>query len=88
MRFCDKLGYLDFEETGTIGTQPPHLTPWFQLPMKLDPSYTIYFGHWAALDGRTHQDNRIAVDTGCIWGRRLAAYCIEEKQYYYVKNEI
>jgi bis(5'-nucleosyl)-tetraphosphatase (symmetrical) len=87
MRFCDTFGRMDLTYSGAPGSQPEELIPWFNLPMELDSSYTIYYGHWAALDGSTGISNRIALDTGCVWGNKLTAYCIENQSYYSVESK-
>jgi bis(5'-nucleosyl)-tetraphosphatase (symmetrical) len=72
MRFCDKKGRLDFENSGEIGSQPAHLFPWFTLPERKSADTQLIFGHWSALGYHTQQ-NCFAIDTGCIWGRELTA---------------
>ena len=77
MRLVDRDGRLDFEHKGALTEAPPGWRPWFErldvarLPLKL------LFGHWASLDGVTGDDRIIALDTGCVWGRKLTALCLE-----------
>ncbi len=51
---------------------PAHLTPWFDWPNpSLSQENRIIFGHWAALEGQTHQPRMLNLDTGYIWGGAL-----------------
>lgn len=72
MRFCDKEGRLDFENSGELGSQPAHLMPWFMLPERKTAQTKLIFGHWSAL-GFYAEKNCYAIDTGCVWGRELTA---------------
>ena len=72
MRFCDRKGRLDFRYNGPPGSQPKHLVPWFDVPSRQSQGTHIVFGHWAAL-GLLVRSDVSAVDTGCVWGRRLTA---------------
>jgi bis(5'-nucleosyl)-tetraphosphatase (symmetrical) len=72
MRYCDRDGCLDLNESGPPGTQPPHLRPWFDLPRRKPLGYHVVFGHWSAL-GFMRRADVTALDTGCIWGGALTA---------------
>jgi bis(5'-nucleosyl)-tetraphosphatase (symmetrical) len=39
----------------------------------------IIFGHWSTL-GYYQDSNVLALDTGCVWGRRLSAVRIDIKE--------
>ncbi|NQZ31517.1 MAG: symmetrical bis(5'-nucleosyl)-tetraphosphatase [Oceanospirillaceae bacterium] len=87
MRFCNSELQLDLNFKGEIGQQPKGLTPWFEFydkgPNNSTPALPmILFGHWAALMGQTDHSNIIALDTGCVWGERLTAMCLETQQFY------
>ena len=63
------------------------LIPWFEHPECLiTEKNPIIFGHWAALGGKTDRPHIIGLDTGCVWGGSLTAYCLESKQYYTVPS--
>ncbi len=76
MRFCNQDGTLDLSNKTARSTHFD-FRPWFewyQLP------HRVMFGHWAALDGRKTNPNCEALDTGCVWGRSLTAYCLEDQR--------
>ncbi|MFI3138071.1 MAG: symmetrical bis(5'-nucleosyl)-tetraphosphatase [Methylococcaceae bacterium] len=72
LRYCEKDGSLDFDCSSAPGTQPPQLTPWFQMPQRKSIAMQIIFGHWSSL-GYYAGDNCYAIDTGCLWGGQLTA---------------
>ena len=82
MRLIDATGKLEFAHKGAPTNVPPGFKPWFAHPSKV--SKTIYFGHWAALDGATGQPRAMALDTGCVWGRRLTLARLPEGQLHSV----
>lgn len=84
MRFCTRNGELDFSFKGAIGSQPPHLLPWFKSTTRKTRQINIIFGHWAALHGQTNDASVIALDTGCVWGKQLTALRLNDKKRYTV----
>ncbi|MFA5985443.1 MAG: symmetrical bis(5'-nucleosyl)-tetraphosphatase [Methylococcaceae bacterium] len=72
MRYCDVDGRMDFTNSGTPGSQPKHLIPWFQVPKRKSQDMRIIFGHWSTL-GYYEGDNCYGIDTGCLWGGQLTA---------------
>ncbi|RVT45713.1 symmetrical bis(5'-nucleosyl)-tetraphosphatase [Rheinheimera sediminis] len=82
MRFCLSNGALELKEK----RHPEKVTtlrPWYEFwERKSHPM--IFFGHWAALMGHSPVDGIYALDTGCVWGNYLTAYCIETTQRYSV----
>lgn len=82
MRFCRQDGSLEFKEKGSP-LQQNALVPWYEFwQHKAHPA--LYFGHWAALNGYSPIANIHALDTGCVWGNTLTAYCIETAKRYSV----
>ncbi len=79
MRFCDRAGNLDFSYTGPPGTQPKGLLPWFKYQERAAADTHIYFGHWATL-GIMQKTNLTALDSGCVWGRKLTAIALKKKR--------
>ena len=80
MRFCDDKGRLDFHYNGKPGSQPEHLTPWYDVAHRKSSDLSIIFGHWSALG--YHQSNKCyAIDTGCLWGGQLTALKLGKKMH-------
>ena len=76
MRLVDVEGRLEFDHKGTLDNLPAGYQPWFAYPTQIDG--TLYFGHWAALDGATGQARIVGLDTGCVWGRTMTAVRLED----------
>lgn len=76
MRLVDAEGRLEFGHKGTLDDLPPGYAPWFSYASEI--ASTLYFGHWAALDGATGQSRIIGLDTGCVWGRTMTAVRLED----------
>ncbi len=72
IRYCSPDGRLDFRETGPPGQQRAGLIPWFEMPGRASRMVRVVFGHWSSL-GLVQRDRLLALDTGCVWGRRLTA---------------
>lgn len=75
-------GALDLQYKEDLAGIPPGLRPWFDVP---NPALTVgrvLFGHWAALEGRTGNPRIIALDTGCVWGRHLTAYRVDDGRVF------
>lgn len=81
MRFCNAQGKLDLINTTAVSTDPKHFKPWFEW---LQPDCDVVFGHWAALEGKCNKPQFYALDTGCVWGGRLTALRIEDRQLFSV----
>ncbi len=81
MRLLDPHDRLDYAFKRGLDELPDSLIPWFQHPNP-QCKKTVYFGHWAALEGQTPQASHAveALDTGCVWGGKLTAYCLDRHQ--------
>ncbi|MFT4808859.1 MAG: bis(5'-nucleosyl)-tetraphosphatase (symmetrical) [Paraglaciecola sp.] len=72
MRFIENQNELDF-----ICKTPPNLateglTPWFKVfNHKLKANQKVVFGHWASLNGHTHDSQFCGLDTGYVWGQDM-----------------
>lgn len=85
MRFFTADGRLNLQAKGPP-EDAPHLTPWFTLPNRAMRDQNIIFGHWAALE--THKKCQtphiFPIDTGCVWGKCLTAFCLENQQHHQI----
>jgi bis(5'-nucleosyl)-tetraphosphatase (symmetrical) len=64
---------LDFRFKGALGEVPGDLEPWFRRRNHMTETHRIFFGHWAAL-GYHEENNTVATDSGCVWGRYLTGF--------------
>lgn len=83
MRFCSRDGSLDLKHKGKATDAPSGTKPWFEWNLKIlqDPIHLL-FGHWAALEGVTGKKNITALDTGCVWGKKLSALRLEDNRIF------
>ena len=81
MRFCSQKGQLDLLTKEGLDKKPAGFAPWFELERKAKDT-RIFFGHWAALEGKADVDNVFALDTGCVWGGKLSAIRIEDETWF------
>lgn len=80
MRLCLPDGTMDFahkeSESGPAGSG---LLPWFDLPGRRTLDVTVVFGHWSAL-GLVLRPNLVGLDSGCVWGGKLTAVCLDDRK--------
>ncbi|MFT7221365.1 MAG: bis(5'-nucleosyl)-tetraphosphatase (symmetrical) [Candidatus Azotimanducaceae bacterium] len=76
LRYCNEAG--EMELTHKSDVQPKGYAPWFSFP-RLD-ELKIYFGHWAALEGKCSAEFAFALDTGCVWGGELTAIRLDDHE--------
>jgi bis(5'-nucleosyl)-tetraphosphatase (symmetrical) len=84
LRFCDADGRLNTEATGPPGSQPPPYLPWFAFPQRASADLNIVFGHWSSL-GLYHAPGVYGLDTGCVWGGTLTAFCLQTREHVSVQ---
>lgn len=77
LRFCSAQGKLELKLKSQKTIDNPAYQPWFNWPRDWQ-GYHMAFGHWAALQGECNIVNIHATDTGCVWGGKLRALCIED----------
>jgi bis(5'-nucleosyl)-tetraphosphatase (symmetrical) len=82
-RYLHADGGMEFKQKGPLANAPQGLTPWFDFPQRASRGARIFFGHWSAL-GLLLRDDVVALDTGCLWGGGLTAFCLEDGQVFRV----
>jgi len=90
LRYCAPDGRLELKEKGPPGTQASPFIPWFKNADRKSRHLKIIFGHWATLllrDEDYSNNNVFPIDTGCLWGRKLTALRLEDKQYFSVPSQ-
>lgn len=78
MRFCSADGSMEFDTFEAAAGAPSGYLPWFDVPGRKTEDVTIVFGHWSTL-GLTMRPNLLGIDTGCVWGGKLTAVCLEDR---------
>lgn len=86
MRVCDETGGMDFSYKGDYENIPQRYSPWFDLPTQRPRDVTLICGHWSALDLYI-TPNLVSIDSGCIWGGPLTAYCLETQEITQLANQ-
>lgn len=84
MRYCDEHGKLEFKQKMSPENAKSSIyQPWFSFPQRKNKDKQIFFGHWSTL-GAMDAYQVHATDTGCLWGGKLTAYCLETNQRHTV----
>jgi len=79
MRLCWPDGRMDFQhKESDKGPAGSGLAPWFELPQRRTADVTVVFGHWSAL-GLVLRPDLIGLDSGCVWGGKLTAVCLDDR---------
>jgi len=84
IRFCAADGTMEL--AGAKGMEPdlPGYLRWFEIPGRRTEDVTVVFGHWSTL-GLIMRPNIISLDTGCLWGGKLTAVCLEDRSVIQVQ---
>lgn len=77
MRFCAADGTMELTNKGLEPDMPGYL-PWFDVPGRQTENVTVVAGHWSTL-GLKMRRNLLTLDTGCLWGGKLSAVCLEDR---------
>lgn len=75
-RFVAADGTLDLVTKDGTESAPAGYFAWFDAPQRRTQGTPIACGHWATL-GLIDRPDLLALDTGCVWGRRLSAARID-----------
>jgi bis(5'-nucleosyl)-tetraphosphatase (symmetrical) len=79
MRMCTPDGRMEFKQMESAqAAAGSTLLPWFDLPGRKTQDVTVVFGHWSAL-GLLLRENLIGLDSGCVWGGKLSAVCLDNR---------
>jgi len=84
LRFCDEMGRGNFRVSGPPGCEPDGYRAWYKHKHRKTRDIYMAFGHWAAM-GLRIKKRFIALDSGCVWGGKLSAYRLEDKQLFQVR---
>ncbi|MBI2790566.1 MAG: symmetrical bis(5'-nucleosyl)-tetraphosphatase [Gammaproteobacteria bacterium] len=79
MRFLMPDGSLNMTSKGNPADHPDEF-PWYAFPYRQTQHEKIVFGHWAALGAQCDEPDIYPVDSGCVWGKCLTAFCIQTAQ--------
>jgi bis(5'-nucleosyl)-tetraphosphatase (symmetrical) len=79
LRICSTDGTMKLDFTGPLEDIPEGFMPWFNIPSRKSRDVSVICGHWAAL-GLHVRPHVIVLDAGCVYGRRLAAIRLEDRQ--------
>lgn len=84
VRTCDASGRLP---SRSEDAEAAPFLPWdaFYRP-ELHGGRRVVFGHWS-VRGRVVNERAVGLDTGCVWGRELTAWCPEEDRWVQVPAE-
>ena len=85
LRCVTEGGALSFDFTGPLEELPPGRTPWWRASGTRRTGTTVLFGHWAAI-GVHSEPGICALDSGCVWGRKLSAYCLDDGRVVQVEG--
>ncbi|MDB5799599.1 MAG: apaH [Rhodocyclales bacterium] len=83
MRFMTPDGALELKPKGPPENGPEGLIPWYAAENAAWRTHTILCGHWSAL-GLRDMGHVIALDSGCVWGGKLTAVRLEDRQTFQV----
>jgi len=81
LRLCTADGVMVFDEGArkTVAETADPVMPWFDVPGRRTADVTVVYGHWSAL-GLQVRPHLLGLDTGCVWGGRLTAVRLDDRQ--------
>ncbi|MEM9207894.1 MAG: symmetrical bis(5'-nucleosyl)-tetraphosphatase [Pseudomonadota bacterium] len=78
MRMIYPDGRMNFTHSGPPDKAGRGMIPWFAAENPRWAGTRIVFGHWSAL-GLAVDEQKVSLDTGCVWGRQLTAVKLTKK---------
>jgi len=69
----------EFDTKEGPGNPPAGYLPWFDVPNRKTADITVVFGHWSTL-GLIQRPQLMGIDSGCVWGGKLTAVCLEDRR--------
>ena len=81
LRTCTAAGRPRRDYSGPPDEAPRGCLPWFDVRGRRSRKATVVCGHWAAL-GLCIAPGLVALDSGCVWGRRLSAVRLEDRAVF------
>lgn len=79
IRFCTADGTMELSSSKGVESEIPGHMRWFDVPDRKTQDVTVVFGHWSTL-GLIVRPDLISLDTGCLWGGKLSAICLEDRE--------
>jgi bis(5'-nucleosyl)-tetraphosphatase (symmetrical) len=83
LRILTPDGRMELTYTGPPEHAPPGCVPWYAVPGRRSRDHFIVCGHWAA-HGLALTEALATLDTGCVWGGKLTALRLEDRQVFQV----
>jgi bis(5'-nucleosyl)-tetraphosphatase (symmetrical) len=79
LRFCSAEGDMEFATKEGLENAPAGYLPWFDVPQRRTSDVPVIFGHWSTL-GVIQREKLIGLDSGCVWGGKLSAMRLSDRQ--------
>ncbi len=83
LRACSIDGLMESSYNGPPERIPSGYLPWFRIDDRRHRDAIIVCGHWASL-GLHCEENLLAIDSGCVWGRQLTAIRLDNREVFQV----
>ncbi len=83
LRTCSSEGVMNHQYKGPLDQIPTGFLPWFDVPGRKSLEAFLVFGHWSAMGTRIER-TYAALDSGCVWGRQLTAFRLDDSQLFQV----
>jgi bis(5'-nucleosyl)-tetraphosphatase (symmetrical) len=77
MRMVDPEGHGRLDFAGPPGSAPDGWRPWYTRSAVRSQGYRLLFGHWAQF-GFYRAHDAVCLDSGCVYGGRLTALCLND----------